>query len=177
MGNGDVVGAFVGESVGGVGDMVGNSVVLGERVGESVGDALGARVGDVLGARVGDSVGEFVGARVGNSVVLGERVGEAVGSRVGNGVAPTQSLHTEPGPRKVCTALPQKVSHSSSVPGENVVHISGSPIGPQQHADVLVSPVGAGVGSVGADVGSGVGMNWHGRSIMSFSFNTFDSEQ
>ena len=74
-------------------------------------------------------------------------------------MAVKQSLHTLPGPRNKCRLTPQKVSHSSSEPGENVVQKSGSPAGPQQHAETLASPVGAGVGGVGAGVGSGVGTN------------------
>ena len=85
-------------------------------------------------------------------------------------MAVSQSLHTLPGPKYKCNAEPQNVSHSSSLPSENVVQMLGFPAGPQQHAAVPGSPVGCGVGGVGDGVGDTVGdgvggavvgANWH----------------
>lgn len=172
-GAGICVGGGVGWGVGGVGAGVGNSVVLGERVGDVVGVVDGARVGDAVGDAVGDVLGDCVGALVGNSVVLGERVGDVLGMLVGDDEAPTQSVHTLPGPRNKCSAVPQNSSHSTSEPGENVAHVSGEPIGPQQHAEVFSSPVGCGVG---ASVGCGVGACWQPTLVKRLEFSSLCRE-
>ncbi|KAK3252739.1 hypothetical protein CYMTET_37986 [Cymbomonas tetramitiformis] len=57
-----------------LGDAVGDGVgeLLGDAVGEGVGDALGDGVGDMLGDAVGDGVGELLGML--GDAVLGEIV-------------------------------------------------------------------------------------------------------